>query len=270
MALTTDLVELLQAPQWEDPEWNEKLHCLVAEAIEGECMYRPWLESFATVTDLANGGDDDMERWLLDDVAGRYVYWMTPGTAPAAAFDGTEMRVRVLEPPAQYFSYHGQVLNSQLLAAPELELGELISLAAAEIDKKFRRLASMRILGGDVRVGLWEGRLSKMWEENGVLHLMGKQIVAAAVVGDAPRKVPGPAPEPEPGSAEADRAALTKHLEEKAAEPEPVVDETPAPVVADEEPARQKYDEPAGDLREVAEEEVVGSEDFSGVRRVPS
>lgn len=263
--LTIETRELLAAPQWQDSEWHMLLHRRIVEEIAARSMYRPWLESFATVTDLA--ADDEFERWLHEDVQGRTVHWLAPGRA-IEVVDSLEQRV--FEPPAQVFSFYGQVPESQVADAPEPELDGLIDLAAEAIDGKFRRLAVFRDLG-EVRVGLWSGIQSKMWTDaEGVLNLRGKYIVAAMAVRDA-AAVPEPAAETpaESDSIEAERAALTAHLEEHAAQAEPVVDEASAPV-AEEEPVRQKYDEPAGDLREVAEDEVVGSEDFSGVRRVPS
>lgn len=277
--------ELLADPQWQDDDWKSRLHRQLAEEIWGRAMFRPWLESFATVSephdyvdDPANS-DGGIERWLHEDVRGREAHWLAPG----GAIDGTTVDVAVFEPPAQVFSFHGQVPESQVVAAPEVELDELIDLAAEALDGKFRRLVALREFG-DVRVALWAGFQSRLWTDpEGIMHLRGKMIVAAMAVRDAAVAVPEsgaetPA-EPAEDSIEAERAALTAHLEEHAANqnPDPAseaarqAEAAPAPVVVDEEPVRHKYDEPAGDLREVEEEEVMDrSEDFGDVRRVPS
>lgn len=127
--------------------------------------------------------------------------------------------------------------------------------------------------------GLPGGRIIKIRAMPSILGLDSDTIEQfAAAAGDAVRaalSMPPSEPSEEPAGddvapAEADAQAV-------AVEPgdtvESFVDEAPASVLEGEaeEPVRHKYDEPAGDLREVEEEEVMDrSEDFGDVRRVPS
>jgi len=247
--------ELLEAPQWDDDGWWMQLQVQMSEAVNRTTMFRPWLESFATVQEMIDegivDGEPKMERFVLPDVKGKQVAWLAPG----GSVDTAALTVGVFEPPAQWVSRSATIGLDKLKAVPAAAVAEMILAMAADLDDAFRRrVAALRVLG-DVHVGIWSGLRTRGTtldvDDGAAWQLQGKYLIAAAAIG--PDASEDPAVEPPSDDLAAEIAETRAFVEERTA-------------TADEEPQREPYDEPAGDLREVEPDDVLDQrEDFSGV-----